>query len=169
MITDEKGYVKKAVWDQFLSWFSPLVAPDMYQTNTNTDGWSIDVILEIVTPQWFHGFLESSNAQKSLKSKADGTYLFRFSTTNPGCYALSVAYSNTVGHWRISCDKLPGRPCVFKIDGREYKSLKDIIQTHAFGREPLKIKQPKQGQASSCFLGNPLPRSGEMGELYQNI
>jgi len=167
---NEKGVVKKAVWDQFLQWFTPLVAPDMYQTSTAAEGWAIDSILEITTPPWFHGFVESTNAQKALKSKSDGAFLFRFSTTNPGCYALSVAYSNTVGHWRISCDKLAGKAAVFKIDGREYRSLKDVVQTHAFGKEPLKIKQPKPNQASTCFLGAPLSRTGaEGGELYQNV
>lgn len=68
--------------------------------------------------RWFHGFLGSTEAQKALKGKPDGTFLIRFSTTNPGSYALTVAYSSTVGHWRISCDKKNYETPTFSIDGR---------------------------------------------------
>ena len=131
---------------------------DLYQTSDDSTngGYDVDTILEICTPNWFHGFLSSADAQKGLKGKADGTFLFRFSTTNPGCYSLSAAYSGTVGHckiffWkkknqlknnffltkkgRISCCKDPGKPPTFKIDGREYQTLNEIITTHKFGKE----------------------------------
>ncbi len=132
-----------------------MAQPDLYQTTENSanTGYDIESILEICTPNWFHGFLSSADAQRGLKGKPDGTFLFRFSTSNPGCYALSAAYSGTVGHWRISCDKEPGQPATFKIDGRDYKSLNEIINVHKFGREALKIKQPRPGQANTCFLG----------------
>jgi len=174
-IFNDSGNVSREVWDSFLIWFSPLAQPDLYQTsdeNTN-GGYDIESILEICTPSWFHGFLSSADAQRGLKGKPDGTFLFRFSTSNPGCYALSAAYSGTVGHWRISCVKEVGQPVTFKIDGRDYKSLAEIINIHKFGREPLKIKQPRPGQNGTCHLGNPWPREQhgieEGNEYYQNV
>lgn len=166
--------VSREVWDNFLIWFSPLTQPDLYQTSDEGSGigYDIEMILDICTPSWFHGFLSSSDAQRGLKGKPDGTYLFRFSTSNPGCYALSASYSGTVGHWRISCIKENGAP-TFKIDGREYKTLNEIVTTHRFGREALKIKQPRPGQADNCFLGSPWPREQhgveEGNEYYQNV
>jgi hypothetical protein len=45
---DEKGVAKKATWDQFLSWFTPLGVPDMYQTGAAaSDGWTVDIIVDI--------------------------------------------------------------------------------------------------------------------------
>lgn len=53
-------------------------------------------ILDICNNEFFHGFMESSEAHKLLKGQPEGIYLFRFSTTNPGSYAISVSYSGTV-------------------------------------------------------------------------
>jgi len=164
-VFETEGMVQKATWETFLIWFTPL-------DKVGGGGYDIDHVMTICTPSWFHGFLSSGDAQKALKGKPDGTYLFRFSTTNPGCYALTVAYSSTVGHWRISCEKKAGENPVFSIDGKPYKSLDDIIQTHRFGREPLTIKSPKPGQATTCFLGTAHPRmdpQSEDNELYQNV
>jgi len=170
------GVVERTIWESFLIWFSPLDASNIYQTSGGSydsvgGGYTIDHILSVCTPLWFHGFLSSADAQKGLKGKADGTFLFRFSTTNPGCYALTVAYSSTVGHWRISCEKKQSEQPVFLIDGRQYRSLDDIIQTHSFGREPLNIKSPKPGQAISCFLGSFHPRITDIedNQYYQNV
>jgi hypothetical protein len=174
---DKNGVVDRETWENFLIWFSPLAVTDnIYQTqptdNSGGDGYDIDTIVDICVPLYFHGFLGSSEAQKLLKGKPDGTFLLRFSTSNPGFYALSVAYTGTVGHWRIQCEKPAGQTPTFKIDGREYKSLDHIVNTHKFGREPLKIKQPRPGQPNTCYLGTPYNRTGaavEPEEFYQNV
>lgn len=174
-VFEKDGMVERQTWETFLIWFSPLDVSEIYQTsggsNASKGGYEIDHILAVCHPAWFHGFLSSADAQKALKGKPDGSFLFRFSTTNPGCYALTVAYSNTVGHWRISCEKKPFEVPVFLIDGRSYTSLEAIIQTHRFNREPLNIKSPKPGQATSCFLGSYHPRDeGDTNDqYYQNV
>jgi len=175
---DKSGVVDQETWENFLVWFSPLcVLESIYQTssndNSNSDGYDIETIVDICSPSYFHGFLGSSEAQKMLKGKPDGTFLLRFSTSNPGSYALSVAYTGTVGHWRIQCDKPSQSTPSFKIDNREYKSLDHIVNTHKFGREPLKIKQPRPGQPNTCYLGTPFNRTAqgqpEVEEFYQNV
>jgi len=116
----------------------------------------------------FHGFLSSADAQSKLKGFADGQFLFRFSTSSPGYYALSVSYAGMVGHWRISSMKEPGKPVRFGFDDREFSSLKEIMYTYSKkgGGESLKIKQPKADQNPVCFLDAPFNRT----ELYyQNI
>jgi len=156
-----------------------LACSDIYQTSSdsNNDGYEFETILDICIPAWFHGFLSSNDAQRALRGKPDGTFLLRFSTSNPGSYALSVAYSGTVGHWRISCEKKAFQYPVFKIDGREYKSLDHIVSTHKFGKEPLNIKQPRAGQPNFCYLGALFPRVDPFATpvadnntlLYQNV
>ncbi len=83
-------------------------------------------------------------------------------------YALSVAYSNMVGHWRINSIKEVGKPIKFVFDDKEFSSLKEIIQTYSKkGKgEPLKIKQPKPDQPSSILLSEPYYRAEQ---YYQNI
>eukprot|EP00027_Filamoeba_sp_ATCC50430_P000285 CAMPEP_0168556248 /NCGR_PEP_ID=MMETSP0413-20121227/8776_1 /TAXON_ID=136452 /ORGANISM="Filamoeba nolandi, Strain NC-AS-23-1" /LENGTH=632 /DNA_ID=CAMNT_0008587171 /DNA_START=113 /DNA_END=2008 /DNA_ORIENTATION=+ len=89
---DVGGIVTKAMWVEFMKWFSPVSSdPDA--------GWTIDQMIDICTPHWFHGFMSSQDAQNLLKGQPDGTYLIRFSTSAPGSYALSVSYNETVGHW----------------------------------------------------------------------
>lgn len=176
---EKDGLVDRKGWEDFLAWFTPLDVkteteyenPGSVPKTNPVAGYDFDVIYSICSPQWFHGFLGSTEAQKALKGKPDGTFLIRFSTTNPGSYALTVAYSSTVGHWRISCDKKNYETPTFSIDGRHYKSLDDIVQTHRFGREPLQIKSPKVGQATSCFLGTCLAREDSEADnmYYQNV
>jgi len=176
-IFEKDGVVEQSTWESFITWFSPLdPLENMYQTSSGTgdagSGYDINNVLSICTPNWFHSFLSSADAQKALKGKEEGTFLFRFSTT-PGCYALTVSYSNSVGHWRISCEKKPNESPAFFIDGRQYKSLSDIVETHRIGKEPLIIKSPKPGNPTSCFLkiahGRAVVDGDGGNEYYQNV
>jgi len=129
------------------------------------------MVLEICSPSWFHGFMTSAEAQKVLKGKPEGAFVFRFSSM-PGNYALSVVYNHIVGHWRISCEKENYNQPFFMIDQRRYKSLAHILQTHKYGAEALKIKSAtRPDQASSCFLGTPFCRTTAPTDdsFYQNV
>jgi hypothetical protein len=115
---------------------------------------------------WFHGFIDANDVQNALKNKKPGTFLFRFSTSNPGLYAISVVYGDKIGHWRIACEKEENKPPIFKIDGRTYKSLQHIYETHKSGGEPLKARQ---SNLEECYLLIPLSRTPEADSLYQNV
>jgi len=146
-----------------LKWFRPLGCPeDTYQTSNVpsgvSSGYLCSTIIEIASPEWFHGWLGAKEAQDKLTGKPTGTFLLRFSTT-PGSYSLSVAYSDTVGHWRINCEKDPFKTPIFQIDNTPYASLKDIVSKHRPGGEPLIIKSPKKVGESTCYLAHPLKRS----------
>jgi len=161
-VFETQGVVSLATWNSFLSWFSPLTLPsDLYETtdesNDTANGYDIKMIREICSPLWFHGFLGSQDAHRMLKGTQSGTFLMRFSTTNPGSYALSASYSNNVGHWRIICEKKDGQPSTFRIDNRTYRSLANIIEQHGPRNEPLKIKT-----GECCFLEHPFIREKAM-------
>eukprot|EP01119_Soliformovum_irregulare_P021572 TRINITY_DN720_c0_g1_i3.p1 TRINITY_DN720_c0_g1~~TRINITY_DN720_c0_g1_i3.p1 ORF type:complete len:760 (-),score=164.71 TRINITY_DN720_c0_g1_i3:51-2330(-) len=160
-IFDSNCAVTKTIWDDFMQWFSPFTIGD-------EGGYDIGTVVEICAPPHFHGFLEGTDAQRKLKGRPDGTFLLRFST-QPGNYTLTVAYSGTVGHWRIQCEKEDGKKPVFKLDGRTYSSLDDLIQTHKSGKEPLKIKQTRPGLSPVCFLSAPYCREEDTAAFYQSI
>jgi len=171
----KNGAVEKNTWLTFLQWFTPLLCPDNTYMNNGqpgkpsmNGGYDMETILEICAPSWFHGFLDSKEAQRILKTKSEGTFLLRFSTGSPGSYTLSVAYSGTVGHWRIACEKKPSHSPTFKIDTRVYKSLGDIVNTHRSGKEPLRIRQPKPGTSDTCFLISSYDRP-EAAEAYYQV
>jgi len=152
-VFEAEGVVTKQTWDTFLLWFSPLKPINSYETEQD-DGYDISIILSICTAPYFHAFLGSSEAQQSLKNKTPGTFLIRFSTTNPGSYALSVSYGQSVGHWRISCERKTNCQPVFKVDVREYVSLDELVRIHSPQGEAMKTKN-----GDSCFLAIPLQRS----------
>jgi len=46
--------------------------------------------------------IETSEAEKKLNGEKKGTYIIRFSTGNPGCYAITVLSNTSVlKHYRI--------------------------------------------------------------------
>eukprot|EP01117_Protostelium_nocturnum_P002699 TRINITY_DN1353_c0_g1_i1.p1 TRINITY_DN1353_c0_g1~~TRINITY_DN1353_c0_g1_i1.p1 ORF type:complete len:663 (-),score=165.35 TRINITY_DN1353_c0_g1_i1:43-2031(-) len=159
-VFETEGVVTKQTWEAFLMWFSPLKVDTIYEPSQGNEpeteeGYDIRSITEICTAPWFHAFVESSAAQSSLKNKPSGTFLIRFSMTNPGSYALSVSNGTSVSHWRIQCfKKKPGNAPIFKLDVHEYESLDKLVKKHQPGGEPLKTKS-----GDSCFLAYALPRS----------
>ena len=50
---------------------------------------------------WFHGNISSIQAEDLLTEKAKGTFLVRFSSSNPGSYAISVNAEESVKHYKI--------------------------------------------------------------------
>jgi len=151
-VFDTEGVVTKQTWDTFLLWFSPLKAISSYQTEQD-DGYDVSVILSICTAPYFRAFLGATEAQTLLKDQDSGTFLIRFSTTNPGHYALSATYGPNVGHWRITCERKPFCQPVFKVDVREYSSLEELVHIHSPGGETMKTKT-----GENCFLIYPLQK-----------
>lgn len=156
------GSVLKSKVERLLQWFHPLsISGDMYNTasagNLDTGGYTMEMMLEVLRPLYFHGHLSPDQAQSLLREQPAGTYLFRFSS-NPGAYTLSVAYHGVVGHWRIQCVKSPGEPPKFHIEHREYRSLQHIVQVHGQQGESLRVTRVVPGQNATCFLTRQLPR-----------
>jgi len=77
-------------------------------------------------------------------------FLLRFSSSPPN-FTLSLNYGS-IGHWRITVEQT-GQLTIYRIDGRPYKSLYDIVDTHSPGNEPLQIKTTT-AVATLCFLNN---------------
>jgi len=117
--------------DALLQWVKTL-DPDL-----QSRGYLIKQILKIVSQKWFHGFITSDQARELLVKFPKGSFLVRFSS-QPGCFTLSAVVSTYIYHWRIlSLKKGLIREPIFVIEGREFESLQQLINT--FHEEPLVI------------------------------
>jgi len=151
-------------WKEFIQWFTPLVMPEFYQTTnkkismtSSLDshfGYQIEDIVDIVGAPWFFGFMTAGEARDVLLTRPIGSFLFRFSSS-PSCYTLSVNYGQ-IGHWRITTEKVGTSYPTFKIDGRDYTSMYEIVDKHLEGREPLPIKVSNVN--TLCYLKDPVIR-----------
>lgn len=62
----------------------------------------LDTIREMLQQRWFHGELDTVDAAERLNGQPPGSFLVRFSTTNPGCYTISsVATDGLIRHQRV--------------------------------------------------------------------
>jgi len=129
------GTVSKTRWDLFLQWFTPITGESVYAnaTKTSTVGYTTRQIEKILSPEWFHGFLNADEAKDLLQPHPEGAFLFRFSGS-PKCYSLSVKHKSNLGfvtHWRITTEKanVDSDP-IFKIDDKVYESIDAIVEKH---------------------------------------
>jgi len=164
--------VNKENFEKFLSWFSPLcetppggiedlnysVNPELYNeivtwksllaSEILLSGYLLSQIYAIISPSWFHGFLDAEEARILLKGQPKGSYLLRFSG-HPKCYALTVMMSTTVSHWRINSKKsgLFDAP-VFIMNNKEYRSLRQLVELHSL--EELMVPQLNNERVILC-------------------
>jgi len=177
VLTDGGESLTRQRFDLFLKWFSPLV-PEIdnaiYANTTSTPkpagpagGYTTAQIAAIVGPLWFHGWLSAEDSKAAIGTAPEGTFLFRFSQS-PRCYSLSVMHLGNVVHWRITSNKVDDQAeATFKIDQREYRSIRDIVETHA--NEPLKVFQLISTGKEDVFLKKEVPRSVEAEANYANV
>lgn len=73
----------------------------------------MDTIREMLSQKWFHGELDTADAQACLNGKPPGSFLVRFSSTNPGCFTTSqIVADGTVRHQRVQHQ--PGKGFLFQ-------------------------------------------------------
>jgi serine/threonine protein kinase len=94
---EDKFYVNVERFGSILNWFGPLA---------RKKEWSpfLDSIREILQMAWFHGPIETVEAERRLRGHGSGFFLVRFSTnpSHPGCFTISKVSANKVAHIRIS-------------------------------------------------------------------
>jgi len=80
-------------------------------------------ISHLVKKQWFHGLLSREESEALLNEAKVGQYLFRFSSSEPGGYSLSMRGSRGCKHFKIQHTIDMG----FFINKIEYDSLDEIL------------------------------------------
>lgn len=158
----QKAQVEISRLKELLKWFNPIIESDDYENKAigNTVGYSIEEVIDLSSQPWFVGFVSKDLAKEYLEQKEEGTYLFRFSSTNPGEYALSVTSKNGVAHWRILQKKEARNMTMFSLDNHQFRSLNEIIEK--FTTEPL------QTRAGNVFLTKPIEKQNFLEFFVQN-
>ena len=117
LLVDKKEYVSIEAFGRFLEWFGPMVKLDAV----------LQSVVTLLKKSWFHGEVSAEEAEKLLSKKRQGTFLVRFSSKDPGSYAISVVSdSNKIKHFRIY--HKPGLQ--YLIGKTECESMDDIISRY---------------------------------------
>lgn len=154
IVCDEAGNVTKRSYINFLKWFSPLnQEDDIYEESSKpvTGGISISEIKALLNTQWFHGIIDANTTISRLQNQASGTYLIRFSGSEPGNYALSLNDNGKIRHWKIVVSKTDSNPS-YTINNKSFPSLNAIV-----GQTNFEFLETKLGAAPE--LKYPCPKN----------
>lgn len=77
------GYISASKFNEFLKGFGPF---QRCMHNLNL----------VIQEPWFHGFLTSNETHRFLETEPDSTFLVRFSSSNPGSFALTFKNNGIV-------------------------------------------------------------------------
>jgi len=106
---------------------------------------------------WFHGDLSVSESAERMAQQPRGTFLVRFSSSEPGCYTISrMADAGKISHTRIIQRHDKDAPGKFIIKDSAYASLKDLITGQ---RSSLELLLPCPG-APYAYLFMPVTSTG---------
>ena len=93
----------------------------------------------LLSEPWFNGDLSASAAEKILTSKKKrktGTFLVRFSSSDPGCFTISVYLSPNVKHHKVI--HRPGGSYSVNSNSK-YETLQELV---AKSKNSLSLKYP---------------------------
>jgi len=116
-------------FSKLLDWFGPMEGLDSF----------LNSIVELLKRPWFHGDISSEQAEKLLQKRDKGDFLIRFSSRDPGCYAITTrAKDGNLKHYKIL-----HKPGLQYLIGKIECSTLDEISTK-YKRE-LYLKHPCPG------------------------
>jgi len=85
---------------------------------------TMDTIREMLQQRWFYGELDTASAAARLNGQPPGSFLVRFSSTNPGCFTTSqVPADGSIRHQRVQYNAGRG----FLYQGVLYPRLTELI------------------------------------------
>ncbi|KAL6060397.1 Serine/threonine-protein kinase edr1 [Balamuthia mandrillaris] len=148
------GTVSMSAFGNSLTYFGPF-APSSYFPN----------IERLTSKPWFHGEILRDEAEARLGGKKSGTYLIRFSVTNPGCYTLSLLHKKEkLVHLRISRDA-QGK---YVYSTSAYRTLDELIAAQA---KKLHLAYPCEGSPFPALYGggrkkDPKKREGAYHDFF---
>lgn len=103
---------------QVCDWFGPI------KSNISI----LERVRETLKLGWFHGDIDTAEAENRLVGKEPGTFLVRFSTSAPGAFAVSkVSAQGLILHQRISRARDDLGNSWFCIQNQRFSSLVDLI------------------------------------------
>ncbi|GAM16920.1 hypothetical protein SAMD00019534_000950, partial [Acytostelium subglobosum LB1] len=131
LVDIESETVRIEDFGRFLGWFGPL--------NSGND--VLERVLSVCSLKGFLGETSSKNVIQFLANKKTGTYIVRFSSTDPGCYALSyVSKNKDIAHAKIVHKH--GQGYIHMGGTTHYPSLDELIKNTG---KLLGLKDPFEG------------------------
>ncbi|EFA85214.1 SH2 domain-containing protein [Heterostelium album PN500] len=131
LVSIDSESVKIEDFGRFLGWFGPL----------NSGNEVLERVLSVCSLKGFLGETSSKNVIQFLANKKSGTYIVRFSSTDPGCYALSyVSKNKDIAHAKII--HKPGHGYIHMGGSTHYPSLDELIKNTG---KLLGLKDPFEG------------------------
>eukprot|EP01088_Endostelium_zonatum_P000353 TRINITY_DN10636_c0_g1_i1.p1 TRINITY_DN10636_c0_g1~~TRINITY_DN10636_c0_g1_i1.p1 ORF type:complete len:574 (-),score=79.89 TRINITY_DN10636_c0_g1_i1:12-1733(-) len=92
--------VSSSQFAKMLDWFGPLETSSNRGLSTRGSP-LLDSIHELLRKAWFHGALPGKQSEDLVTAGENGAFLVRFSTSSPGCYAITVKTKGVAKHYRI--------------------------------------------------------------------
>jgi len=127
-LRDEKGNISKVKFDKLLERFN------YYHE-------SFENVREIISSDWFCGFMDRESAQKALENATPGTFLVRFDENEMRSYVLSFRHEYSVQHVAILAEITgsEGTEMTFKTNPSinqnyemAYSSLARFVESYDF-------------------------------------
>jgi len=141
---DSAGVVQLERYGRLWMWLGPLRLDPLF----------LELPYQLVRQTWFHGEITSEEAERRILNSRRGTYLVRFSTTNPGHYSITVMKRNAVSHFRVQHQ--PG--CTFQLGRYETATLFELLEQAA---KELGLVYPLTGsQFERVFSGEEIRETG---------
>jgi hypothetical protein len=128
-----------------LHWLGPLTTSADFYSNLSS----------LLSKAWFHGSVQTSDAEHRLADRAEGCFLIRFSTTSPGSYTISkVKKGGAPVHQRIE-----HKNGAFHVAVRSYSNLELLLQGEY---ENLQLKGACPGSKYNAIFAD----MAAQGSLY---
>eukprot|EP01117_Protostelium_nocturnum_P010326 TRINITY_DN3709_c0_g3_i1.p1 TRINITY_DN3709_c0_g3~~TRINITY_DN3709_c0_g3_i1.p1 ORF type:complete len:1410 (-),score=591.25 TRINITY_DN3709_c0_g3_i1:49-4278(-) len=125
VLVDSDEAVTMENFSKMTQWFGPMDGVDMLQR-----------MIKLHSQPWFYGNLSSIQAEDALADKGRGTFLIRFSSSNPGSFAISVnSEEGPVKHYKIW--HKPGQG--YSLGKEEFSSFEALISNR---RDLLFLRVP---------------------------
>ncbi len=87
---------------------------------------------------WYHGNITRADAELSLSSGINGTFLVRESEGSPGQYSISLKCDGKVFHYRINVN--PHTSKYFVRLNSKFDSLSELVEHHSKDSDGLRIR-----------------------------
>ncbi len=170
-------------------WF--IIGTHISTDNKGVVGWlpasyiaQVDSSLE--KHSWFFSNVTRAEAELSLSSGINGSFLIRESESKPGQYSISLRYNGRVHHYRIHIDPSTGQ--YYVVPKSKFETLGELVKHHSKNPDGLTTnlhypapnprKPPVYGVSHDFDEGafdranlekDPKLAEGQYGEVYQAV
>lgn len=144
---NDEEIVTAEEFGRLLCWVGPLELPNI------ANGF-LDRIVDLLSEPWFHGAIQTTHTENTLRLQAPGTFLVRFSNSQKGCYCISkVSKDKVIKHIVIPYQVGKG----FQLEKTWYTNLADLLTSN---KEKYFLQTPCPGSKYSWMFESDVAQLG---------